>query len=274
MNIVLNFLIKNKSRCLSRDRPRFVGDLTSKKDSPKGFYLRTLPSTCLDFSSQEGKILFGEALARGNMESYFRLAGQYHAQSEPAFCGIAVLCMILNSLSIDPQRIWKSPWRWYSEEMMGCCVPLDEIKKQGIDFDVFASMASCKGAQVEAFRSDLRTEEQFRADIQRATSSNTEFIVASYDRRSIGQTGSGHFCPIAGYHEPTDKVLLMDAARFKYPPHWVSISLIYAAMVPIDPKTDKPRGYFKIGKSPDTILPLVCKTTLKPFEYALPEANN
>lgn len=30
------------------------------------------------------------------MESYFRLAGQYHAQSEPAFCGIAVLCMILN----------------------------------------------------------------------------------------------------------------------------------------------------------------------------------
>eukprot|EP01126_Amoeba_proteus_P036839 TRINITY_DN3768_c0_g2_i16.p2 TRINITY_DN3768_c0_g2~~TRINITY_DN3768_c0_g2_i16.p2 ORF type:complete len:102 (+),score=17.76 TRINITY_DN3768_c0_g2_i16:439-744(+) len=90
------------------------------------------------------------------MESYFKLAGQYHAQSEPAFCSIAVLCMVLNSLSIDPARIWKSPWRWYSEEMMGCCIPLHEVKTKGIDFDVFSKLASCNGAMVQSFRSNER----------------------------------------------------------------------------------------------------------------------
>jgi len=239
--------------------------ISLKKDSPKGFYLRSLPSTCQDFSSPFGKKLFGEALSNGNMESYFKLAGQYHAQSEPAFCGIAVLCMILNSLSIDPQRMWKSPWRWFSEEMMACCVPLEEIKKRGINFDTFASIACCNGANVEAFRPDVRNEEQFRADVKRATSSDSEVIVASYDRKVIGQTGSGHFSPVGGYHEETDMILLLDVARFKYPPHWVPISLVYKAMLPHDPDTNKPRGYLKIGKSSEPFVPEVCKTTLKPL---------
>lgn len=257
-------------RSFARKRPRFAHsavDLSPKITKPaQGFYLRDLPNSCVDFSSKEGKKLFSEALTKGQMESYFRLAGQYHAQSEPAFCGIAVLCMVLNSLSIDPQRIWKSPWRWYSEEMMVCCVPIDEVKKQGISFEVFTQMASCKGAHVEALRPETRTEAQFRADIQRATSRDTEFIVASYDRKAIGQTGTGHFCPIAGYHEDTDRVLLLDVARFKYPPHWVSIPLLYSAMLPIDATTGKSRGYFKIARSEDNVNPTVCKTTLKELQ--------
>lgn len=225
-----------------------------------GFFHRALPETCIDFSSNVGKKMFGEALAKGQMESYFKLAGQYHAQSEPTYCGIAVLCMVLNGLSIDPARIWKSPWRWYSEEMMACCFPLDTIKKKGINFDIFKSMASCKGADVSAFRHEEKTEEEFRADIMNATSTDSKFIVISYDRKLVGQTGSGHFCPVAGYHPETDMVFLLDVARFKYPPHWISLPLLYAATKSIDSDTGKSRGYFIIQKSEAILDPNICKT--------------
>lgn len=33
-------------------------------------------------------------------------------QDEPAYCGLASLAMTLNTLSIDPRRTWKGPWRW------------------------------------------------------------------------------------------------------------------------------------------------------------------
>jgi hypothetical protein len=31
----------------------------------------------------------------------------------------------------------------------------------------------------------------------------------------LGQTGTGHFSPIGGFHESKDLVLIMDVARFK-----------------------------------------------------------
>jgi len=51
--------------------------------------------------------LFAEALANGNMEGFFKLISYYQTQSEPAFCGLATLAMVLNALGIDPGRKWK-----------------------------------------------------------------------------------------------------------------------------------------------------------------------
>jgi glutathione gamma-glutamylcysteinyltransferase len=195
------------------------------------------------------------------MESYFRLAGQYHAQSEPTYCGVAVLCMVLNGLSIDPARIWKGIWRWYSEEMMACCYPLEKIKQTGINFDTFRCMASCKGADVAAYRSNEKSLEEFRHHVREATAAENKVVVVSYDRAMVGQTGTGHFCPVAGYHEENDMVFLLDVARFKYPPHWISLPLLYDAMKTIDSDTGKSRGYFVIRKSDVEVDPTRCRTS-------------
>jgi glutathione gamma-glutamylcysteinyltransferase len=78
------------------------------------FYKRVLPSELVDFSSPEGKQLFGEALKDGNMEGsflltqgYFPLAAQFLTQQEPAYCGLSSLTMVLNAANIDPGRKWK-----------------------------------------------------------------------------------------------------------------------------------------------------------------------
>ena len=64
---------------------------------------------------------------------------------------------------------------------------------------------------------------------------------------SLDQTGDGHFSPIAGYHSERDLVLVLDVARFKYPPYWVPLSSLWAAMSHVDPHTGLTRGYYVIS---------------------------
>lgn len=44
------------------------------------------------------------------------------------------------------------------------------------------------------------------------------------------QTGRGHYSPIGGYHAGRDMVLILDVARFKYPSHWIPLTLLRKAM--------------------------------------------
>ena len=41
------------------------------------------------------------------------------------------------------------------------------------------------------------------------------------------RAGDGHFSPIGGYSAAEDMVLILDTARFKYPPHWVPLEMLY-----------------------------------------------
>jgi len=74
----------------------------------------------------------------------------------------------------------------------------------------------------------------------------------SYDRFTLNQTGAGHFSPIGGYNEKNDLVLIIDVAQFKYPPHWVPLSLLFKSMEIIDIFTGKSRGYFIMTKGEKT----------------------
>lgn len=56
------------------------------------------------------------------------------------------------------------------------------------------------------------------------------------------QTGTGHFSPIGGYHAGSDMALILDVARFKYPPHWVPLTLLWEAMDNVDETTGQHRG--------------------------------
>jgi hypothetical protein len=43
-------------------------------------------------------------------------------------------------------------------------------------------------------------------------------------------------------------VLLFDTARFKYPPHWVDLRLLFDAVNTTDPDTQKQRGFIMLSK--------------------------
>src|SRR5688500_650696 len=134
-------------------------------------YRRPLPSEAIAFSSLDGRKVFAEALSAGGLEGYFPLAEQFHTQSDPAFCGLGTLVVALNALGVDPGRLWKGPWRWFSEELLDCCSPLERVRTQGITLDELACLARCNGARAEVFRPDAHSLADLRAAISSAARS-------------------------------------------------------------------------------------------------------
>lgn len=222
------------------------------------FYGRSLPQNLVDYRSVESKTRLCRALQTGYAVPYLSLSSCFNTQADPAYCGISTLAIILNSLRIDPQRIWRTIWRWYSEELLECCRPLEDVKKSGITLEEFLCLADCNGAVANLVRpSD--TKEQLEAFVQTLERVCTggrevkgenfdeenpaEFMAIAYSRKTLGQTGDGHFSPIAAMDKETNSVLLFDTARFKYPPYWVPIELLFQSMLPLDSATGKSRGY-------------------------------
>ncbi len=213
------------------------------------FYRRPLPQGLIPFASPQGRQLFQEALAEGGMEGWFALAEQFHTQSDPAFCGLGSLVVALNSLQIDPGRIWKGPWRWYSEELLDCCLPLDEVKSKGVTMEELACLARCNGARANLVHADAASASELREAIVKATGSPLgPIMIAAYTRRALGQTGDGHFSPVAGFHRAGDLVLVLDVARFKYPPHWLPLPLLHEAMQATDPASGRARGWIMLER--------------------------
>ena len=59
--------------------------------------------------------------------------------------------------------------------------------------------------------------------------------------------GGGHFSPIGGYHAATDSALVLDVARFKYPPYWVAVPHLWQASLAVDEATGQARGWFRLS---------------------------
>lgn len=215
------------------------------------FYRRPLPPTLVPFASEAGRALFREALAEGHLEGWFALAEQFHTQADPAFCGLGTLVVALHALGVDPGRLWKGPWRWYSEELLDCCLPLDAVRDRGVTLDQFACLARGNGATAQTRSAGEATLATFRDDLRAASSSPGLVLAAAYSRRTLGQTGDGHFSPVAAFHEGSDLALILDVARFKYPPHWVPVPALWEAMRPHDPSTGRPRGWVLLRRRPE-----------------------
>ena len=193
----------------------------------KTFYKRPLPATCIAFNSPEGRRIFANALEEEHLDSYFLLSQHFLTQNEPAYCALGTLAMILNSLEMDPQRVFKGPWRYYDQDMLDCCRPLADVAQVGLTLAEFACLANCNGlrARVQSppnpASGPMSRESrdaalaQFRRDLSRA-SRGDGVMALSYSRKVLGQTGTGHFSPVGAYSEQDDKVLILDVAR------WVS----------------------------------------------------
>lgn len=255
--------------------------------TPPSFHKRPLPKSLTALSSPEGKILFREALLSGGMESYFALSEQFITQSEPSYCALSSLAMVLNALNYDPKRIWKGAWRWVSEEMLQCEThsmcdhSVEKMRTEGMNFNEFEALGNCHDVVIRSFRAvnfengydgrndnnsncaswnnvdesvfgyDLSgsAEDRFRRAVRTTSRSDhaQSFIITNFSRRYLGQTGNGHFSPIGGYHEEKDLVLVMDVARFKYPPFWVPLTALWSAMTVGDKDTGRSRGYFIVS---------------------------
>jgi len=223
---------------------------------------RVLPSSLVALSSKEGRQRLVDHLSTDDADSYYLLTQHSMNQSDPAYCGPTTLVVVLNALSIDPHVRWRGGWRYFGDEsvLLGrCCLNPERIRRVGITMEEFHQLATCQGVEATMTRAHARSVQELRntvketlligKDSSSTTSKRTSIIVASYSRVALGQTGDGHYSPVAAYHAATDSVLILDVARFKYPPYWVSLEQLYEAMIPVDGKLQQSRGWFVLTTS-------------------------
>lgn len=122
---------------------------------------------------------------------------------------------------------------------------------QGASLAQLASALDTYNINVKMYfgKSNTMNEQRFRQLAMSAVSSNHKFIIVNFCRKYINEKGCGHFSPLAAYNAHADRFLLLDVARYKYPPVWVKTSELYKAIsTGLDSVSHKSRGFLIISK--------------------------
>ena len=189
----------------------------------------------------------------GYCESFFTLVQQFITQNDVSTCSTASLAMMLNALKVDPGVTWKGIWRWYDDYNIKHLDP-DKII-EGLTLEEFHRLALHNSVRSMAFSpledlpSDSNTSlrqcnlEMFRACIKACTSRSDGFLTVNFHRKTLGQTGLGHYSPIGAYNKKRDLVLILDVAKFKYDSYWCQLERLYESLKPIDATSKLSRGF-------------------------------
>jgi len=78
------------------------------------------------------------------------------------------------------------------------------------------------------------TVNKVKYELRNALSDPNSRVLVNYERDAIGQEGGGHWSPVGSYSEKWDAFLILDVAKYKYPPVWIPAERLFAAMATVD----------------------------------------
>ena len=210
-----------------------------------------LPPALIRLDSDAGAQLLLDSQAR---RAYWPLSVHFLTQKNQAYCGVASMVMVLNALGVKaPPAAGYEPFATFTQdnllnERTEAILPLQTLLKQGMTLTQLGRILASHGTSVDVRHADDEGLDKFRSDAARRLSAPGGFVLANYLRRAIGQETGGHISPLAAYDAKSDRFLILDVSRYKYPPVWVTAPELYAAMNTIDGDNDgRRRGYVLIG---------------------------
>jgi Phytochelatin synthase len=186
---------------------------------------------------------------------FFLLQSGWDVQINQAYCGVASSAAILNSfrpfvsLPVDPlydPHAYATQLNLLTNE----CVKENVIHRNdtydgifhapgGLSLEQTKILLECnvvEGWNVTAYHVDPQavTVDDIRRDLEEALMNPSKRVIVNFDRRGLGQEGGGHFSPVGSYSRKEDAFLVMDVAKYKYPPFWVPAARLYLALATDD----------------------------------------
>lgn len=203
-----------------------------------------------------GLVLFGEA---ANQKKCLRLLTYFTTQENMAFCGPASATMVLNALEIErPNSPAHGKWTLFQQETLFTgpakdVVEREQVGQYGMSLDTFGRVLdSYDELHIEIVFAEDLTLDAFRDRLVSAVAgSDNEFAVVNYHRVGVGQQGGGHISPLGAYHAGSDRFLILDVSRYKYPPIWVSTADLYKATAERSEGAERSRGFVVVGLERD-----------------------
>jgi len=213
----------------------------------------SLSPNLIGFNSDEGEKLLIDSKSR---EDFFPLSMQFVTQNNQAYCGVASIVMVLNGLQIPaPEVPQYKPYRvftqenFFSNENTKKVLTSEVVSRQGMTLDQLGGLLASYGVKVNIYHAADTSLEQFRRLVAENLKQPKNFVVVNYLRKEIGQEKGGHISPLAAYNEQTDRFLILDVSRYKYPPVWVKTTDLWKAMATTDSASGKTRGFVFVSKS-------------------------
>jgi hypothetical protein len=200
-----------------------------------------------------GQTLLLEATAR---RDHGPLAQWFETQANLAYCGVASAVMALNSLAIPaPTAAGYGPYRFWTQSSAfsipgsGGFVRPEVVAREGMTLAQLQGwLAQQPDLVVERFHGDQLSLLQWRALLQRSLNDPEDRLLVNYQRSALGQPGGGHISPVAAYEITSDRVLILDVARYRYPAVWVRAEDLWRAMGTVDSSSGRSRGLLLIRR--------------------------
>lgn len=195
--------------------------------------------------------LAGEKILSQNIDHHFlKLKDQFLTQKNQTYCGVASIVMVLNALNIEgPADPVYAPFRPFTQDNFfsianTSAISLDVLAKEGMTLDQAASLLITLPVHSKALHADQLSLKAFRELLK--NKKKNRYLIANFLRDTLQQERGGHFSPIGAYDKKYDRVLILDVARYKYPPVWVKVKDLWEAMNTMDSSSKKYRGLLLI----------------------------
>lgn len=213
-----------------------------------------LPESAIGLASPQGRALLLGAEASND---YFPLSMHFTTQDNPAYCGPATIAMVLNAMNI-PRPTSKLTLGLGMFDQKNIFTPAAEAVKSadaivnppyGMTLDEFAGVLAAHDLNVELVHASDTNLDSFRRTAIEQLADSDHFMIVNYLRKAIGQEAGGHISPLAAYDQDTDRFLILDVSRYKYPPVWIEAAQLFDAMNTEDSDNgNKTRGYVSVSR--------------------------
>ena len=212
-----------------------------------------VPDNLVDLTSKSGEQLLLES---HGLEAYVPLSANFVTQKNQAFCGVASIVIVLNTLNAPaPTSTEYGPYHTFTQdnlldERTEAILPREVLMRQGMTLDQLGRLLALHPVRAEVHHAADSSADAFRSAARDYLGGTGHAVIVNYLRKTIGEERGGHISPLAAYNSGTDQFSILDVARYKYPPVWVKMSELFAAMnTPDEANNNLTRGYVLIAKA-------------------------
>lgn len=227
-----------------------------------------LPSRLTSLLSPKGQRLLRNCSA---CTTYPAIAASFTTQVTQAFCGVASSVTVLNASPVtkpltDPYK----PYPYFTQcnifnARARAKLDLDTVSNEGLTLAQATYLLNAQeGVRATCWHAgrapgpavDLGvpgchvadSASQFRRAARAALAAEQRYVLINFSRATLSDDdqGGGHFSPLAAFNGTADDLLVMDVARYKYPPFWVDTDLLWQAMATTDTSSNRHRGYILV----------------------------
>jgi hypothetical protein len=180
----------------------------------------------IPLDSELGMRMLEQSQAKRN---FIPLISNFTTQINATYCSVASAAMVFNAGGVPRPASTENPNGHYFDQVnliteVQNKFDVKKVLKEGMTLDEYGQFLSIFPVQAKVIHAADTTLDAFRTSAIATLESPHAFLVVNYYRPDVGQAGGGHFSPVGAYDAVTDRFLILDVTRGKYPPVWVPAS--------------------------------------------------